>query len=83
MTDTQFETLRQELRGLRSDFDERFAATDRRFHALDLRLTKLELRLAEKPDRVDYIQPLFTVGASFIAVIGLALPVFRSVLVPA
>ena len=29
MTDSQFETLRQELRGLRADFDQRFDAVTR------------------------------------------------------
>ena len=76
MTDSQFETLRQELRGLRGDFDQRF-------DAVETRLTKLEVHLDTKPDKAFVFQTLFTINASFLAVIGLAILVFRSFLVSA
>lgn len=87
MTDSQFETLRQELRGLRADFDQRFDALETRFEgrfdSVETRLTKLEVHLDGKPDKAFVFQTLFTINASFIAVVGLALPIFRSFLTPA
>lgn len=90
MTDSQFETLRQELRALRSDFDQRFDGVSQRFDSVsqrfdgvETRLTKLEVHLDAKPDKAFVFQSLFTINASFIAVIGLALLVFRSFLTPA
>ena len=83
MTDSQFETLRQELRGLRGDFDQRFDAVQTRFDAVETRLTKLEVHLDTKPDKAFVFQTLFTINASFLAVIGLAILVFRSFLVSA
>lgn len=83
MTDRQFETLRQELRALRGDFDQRFDSMDTRFEAVDTRLTKLEVHLDTKPDKAFVFHTLFTINASFLAVIGLAILVFRSFLVPA
>ena len=74
MTDSQFETLRQELRSLRGDFDQRF-------DGVETRLTKLEVHLGTKPDKAFVFQTLFTINASFIAVIGLAFLIFRSFLV--
>jgi len=82
MTDSQFETLRQDLRALRADFDQRFDAVNQRFDAVETRLTKLEIHLDTKPDKAFVVQTLFTINASFIAVIGLAILVFRSFLVP-
>ncbi len=76
MTDSQFETLRQELRSLRADFDQRF-------DGVETRLTKLEVNLDGKPDKAFVFQSLFTVNASFFAVIGLALLIFRSFMMPA
>jgi hypothetical protein len=75
MTDSQFDALRQELRALRS--------IDQRFDAVETRLMKLEVYLDTKPDKAFVFQTLFTINASFIAVIGLAIPVFRSFLVAA
>ena len=83
MTDSQFETLRQELRAMRGDFDMRFDAVSQRFDGVETRLTKLEVQLDAKPDKASVFQTLFTINATFIAVIGLALLVFRSFLVPA
>ena len=83
MTDSQFETLRQELRSLRGDFDQRFDTMQGRFDAVETRLTKLEVHLDTKPDKAFVFQSLFTINASFIAVIGLALLIFRSFLIPA
>lgn len=86
MTDSQFETLRQELRGMRGDFDQRFSALqkdiDVRFDDVKVRLTKLEVRLDEKPDKAFVFQTLLSINASFIAVIGLAILVLPSFLVP-
>jgi predicted secreted Zn-dependent protease len=89
MTDSQFEALRQDLRSLRGDIDERFdAVTQRfdavtqRFDAVETRLTRLEVQLEAKPDKAFVFQTLLTVNASFIALIGLAVLVFRSFLVP-
>jgi len=89
MTDSQFEALRQELRGMRGDFDQRFdAVTQRfdtvtqRFDSVETRLTKLEVQLDSKPDKAFVFQTLFTINATFIAVIGLAIVIFRSFLVP-
>ena len=48
-----------------------------------MRLTKLEIHLDTKPDKAFVFQTLFTINASFIAVIGLAFLIFRSFLVPA
>lgn len=76
MTDSQFETLRQELRSLRADLDQRF-------DAVETRLTKLEVSLDSKPDKAFVFQSIFTVNASFLAVIGLALLIFRSFMMPA
>ena len=90
MTDSQFETLRQELRSLRSDFDQRFDSVNQRFDSVgqrfdgvETRLTKLEVHLDGKPDKAFVFQTLLTINATFIAVIGLALLVFRSFLSPA
>jgi hypothetical protein len=69
VTDSQFETLRQELRALRNDFDQRFGS-------FETHLTKFEIHLDTKPDKAFVFQTLFTINASFLAVIGLA--VFRS-----
>ena len=82
MTDSQFEALRQELRGMRGDFDQRFDAVTQRFDGVETRLTKLEVQLESKPDKAFVFQTLFTINATFIAVIGLALVIFRSFLVP-
>ena len=89
MTDSQFETLRQELRAMRGDFDQRFDAVTKqfegvtqRFDAVETRLTKLEVHLDTKPDKAFVFQTLFTINASFIAVIGLSFLVFRSFLIP-
>ncbi len=73
MTDSQFETLRQELRAMRSDMDERF-------DGVQTRLTKLDVQLEAKPDKAFVFQTLFTINATFIAVVGLTLLVFRSFL---
>jgi hypothetical protein len=87
MTDSQFETLRQELRGMRVDFDARFDALrkdiDERFEDVSKRLTKLEVRLDEKPDKAFVFQTLLSINASFIALIGLTVLVFRTFLIPA
>lgn len=87
MTASQFETLRQELRDLRGDFDQRFDAMETRFEtrfdAVETRLTKLDVHLDTKPDKAFVFQTLFTINASFLAVIGLAILVFRSLLVSA
>ncbi len=56
MTDSQFETLRQGLRGLRGDFDQRFDSVNQQFDTVN--------------------------DASFIALIGLTLLVFRSFMIP-
>ena len=82
MTHSQFETLRQELRALRSDFDQRFDAVNQRFDSVETRLTGPEIHLDTKPDKAFVFQTLFTINASFLAVIGLAILVFRSFLVP-
>jgi hypothetical protein len=76
VTDSQFETLRQELRSLRGDFDQRF-------DGVETRLTKLEVHLDIKPDKAFVFQTLFTINAGFIAVVGLPLLIFRSFLIPA
>jgi hypothetical protein len=101
MTDSQFEALRQELRGMRGDFDQslrairsdfdqrfdgvnqRFDGVGQRFDGVETRLTKLEVQLDAKPDKAFVFQTLFTINATFIAVIGLALLIFRSFIVPA
>ena len=75
MTDSQFETLRQDLRALRSDFDQRF-------DTVETRLTRLGIHLDTVPDKAFVFQTLFTINASFVAVIGLAILVFRSFLAP-
>jgi hypothetical protein len=75
MTDGQFETLRQELRAMRGDFDQRF-------DGVETRLTKLEVQLDSKPDKAFVFQRLLTVNATFIALIGLAILIFRSFLLP-
>ena len=89
MTDSQFETLRQELRALRGDFDarfdgvnQRFDSVSQRFDGVETRLTKLEVQLEAKPDKAFVFQTLLTVNASFIALIGLTLLVFRSFMIP-
>ncbi len=75
---------------MRGDFDQRFDSVNQRFDAVsqrfdgvETRLTKLEVQLDAKPDKAFVFQTLFTVNATFIAVIGLAILVFRSFLVPA
>ena len=94
MTDSQFETLRQELRGMRVDFDARFEAlrkdidgrfnsVDQRFDDVSKRLTKLEIRLDEKPDKAFVFQTLLSINASFIALIGLTVLVLRTFIIPA
>ena len=83
MTDSQFETLRQELRGMRSDFEALRRDIDQRFEDVSKRLTKLEVRLDEKPDKAFVFQTLLSINASFIALIGLTVLVFRTFLVPA
>jgi hypothetical protein len=87
MTDSQFETLRQELRGMRVDFDARFEALrkgiDEPFDGVSKRLTKLEVRLEEKPDKAFVFQTLLSTNASFIAFIGLTIVVFRTLFIPA
>ncbi len=90
MTDSQFETLRQELRAMRGDFDQRFDSVNQRFDSVSQRfdgvetqLTKLEVQLDSKPDKAFVFQTLLTVNATFIALVGLALLIFRSFLVPA
>ena len=83
MTDSQFETLRQELRAMRGDFDQRFDGVNQRFDGVETRLTKLEVQLDSKPDKAFVFQTLLTVNATFIALVGLALLIFRSFLVPA
>jgi hypothetical protein len=82
MTDSQFETLRQELRSMRGDFDQRFDVVTQRFDTVETRLTKLEVQLEAKPDKAFVFQTLFTINAGFLGVIGLAILVFRSFLVP-
>ena len=82
MTDSQFETLRQELRAMRGDFDQRFDSVNQRFDNVETRLTKLEVQLDGKPDKAFVFQTVFTVNASFLAVIGLALLNVRTFLVP-
>jgi hypothetical protein len=89
MTDSQFETLRQKLRAMRGDFDQRFGAVTKqfqgitqRFDAVETWLTKLEVHLDTKPDKAFVFQTLFTINTSFIVVIGLAFLVFRSFLIP-
>jgi hypothetical protein len=81
MTDSQFETLRQELRAFRGDFDALRKDIDQRFDGVQTRLTKLEVQLDGKPDKVFVFQTLFTINASSIAVVGLAILVFRTFLV--
>jgi hypothetical protein len=76
MTDSQFETLRQELRALWSDIDQRF-------DTVGTRLTKLEVQLDSKPDKAFVFQTLFTVNASFLALFGLILIAFRTFFIPA
>ena len=76
MTDSQFETLRQELRALRSDIDQRL-------DTVGTRLTKLEVQLDSKPDKAFVFQTLFTVNASFLALFGLILIAFRTFFMPA
>lgn len=76
MTGSQFATLRRELLALRGDIAQRF-------DGMDTRLTKLEIHLDTKPDKAFVFQTMFTINASFIVVIGLAFPIFRSFLVPA
>jgi hypothetical protein len=75
MTDSQFETLRQELRALRSDFGQRFDDVQRS-------LTRLEVGLEGKPDKAFVFQSFFTVNASLLAAIGVALVIFRTFIVP-
>jgi hypothetical protein len=82
MTDSQFETLRQELRALRSDLDQRFDSVNQRFDNVETRLTKLEVQLDGKPDKAFVFQTVFTVNASFLAVVGMALLIVRSFLMP-
>ena len=83
MTDSQFETLRQELRGMRVDFEALRKDIDERFDDVSKRLTKLEVRLDEKPDKAFVFQTLLSINASFIALIGLTVLVFRTFLIPA
>ena len=87
MTDSQFETLRQELRSLRSDIDQRFDGFRKdlaqRFETVSTRLTKLEVQLDSKPDKAFVFQTLFTVNASFLALFGLILIAFRMFFMPA
>jgi len=71
MTDSQFETLRQELRAMRSDFDQRFDTVENR-------LNKLDIHLDTKPDKAFVFQTMLTVNATFIALVGLAILVSRS-----
>ena len=89
MTDRQFEALRQELRSMRGDFDQRFDivtqrfdAVTQRFDTVETRLTKLEVQLEAKPDKAFVFQTFFTINAGFLGVIGLAILVFRSFLIP-
>jgi hypothetical protein len=82
MTDGQFETLRQELRAMRGDFDQRFDGVSQRFDGVETRLTNLEVQLDSKPDKAFVFQTLLTVNATFIALIGLAILIFRSFLLP-
>ena len=76
MTDSHFETLRQELRALRSDIDQRF-------DTFGMGLTRLEVQLEAKPDKAFVFQTLLTINATFIALIGLTLLVFRTFSMPA
>jgi hypothetical protein len=76
MTDSQFETLRQELRALRTDIDQCF-------DTVGTRLTKLEVQLDGKPDKAFVSQTLFTVNASSLALFGLILIAFRMFFMPA
>jgi hypothetical protein len=93
MTDSQFDTLRQELRAMRGDFDQRFDAlradfdqrfdtVTERFNAVGARSTKLEIQLEAKPDKAFVSQTLLTINATFIALIGFSVLVFRTFLVP-
>ena len=89
MTDSQFEALRQELRAMRGDFDtlrrdidQRFNDFDQRVKGVDTRLMKLEVQLDGKPDKGFVFQTLLSINASFIALIGLTVLVFRTFLVP-
>ena len=82
MIDSQFETLRQDLGAMRGDFDQRFDTVGQRFDGVEARLTKLDFQLDAKPGKAFVFQTLFTVNATFVAVIGLAL-LFRSFFVPA
>ena len=89
MTEDQFQVLRQELSGLRAYLEERFASLrldmDRRFDGVEARIKgveegviRLDARLENKPDKAYVYQTLFTINASFIAVVGLAFLVFRT-----
>ena len=87
MTDSQFETLRQEFRSLRSDIDQRFDGfrkdLDQRFENVSTRLTKLDVQLDSKPDKAFVFQTLFTVKSSFLALFGLILIAFCTFFMPA
>ena len=76
--DQRFDSVAQRFDGV----DQRFDGVDQRFTGVETRLTKIEVQLDAKPDKAFVYQTLFTINASFIAVIGLAILTFRSFLVP-
>jgi hypothetical protein len=89
MTEDQFQVLRQELSGLRTDIEERFtslrAEMDRRFDGVETRIKgveegviRLDAWLENKPDKAYDHQTLLTINASFIAVVGLAFLILRT-----
>lgn len=59
--------------------------TDSQFEILrqELRAMRGDFQLDSKPDKAFVFQTLLTVNATFIALVGLALLIFRSFLVPA
>jgi hypothetical protein len=89
MTEDQFQVLRQELSAFRADVEERLSSLrtdmDRRFDGVEARLKnveegviRLDARLENKPDKAYVYQTLFTINASFIAVVGLTFLIFRT-----
>ena len=66
MTESEIDTLREELRALRSEFRQRF-------EACETRLTKLEVHMDERPDRATVYQTSIAVSLSLIATAAVAL----------
>src|SRR5690349_6445478 len=78
MAASEFDTLRADLAGVRSDIDRRFgelrSEIDGRFARVDVRLERREAKIDEKPSAATIYQAaLATFGGTFAVMIGTAI----------